>query len=233
MPRSKARMRENKVPTRIQASVADYETPTSVAFLFWGDILTLIHRNNHTAKNKEANMAKWTIDPDHSVAGFSVRHMMVTDVRGTVTGITGTILFDPAALEQSSVEASITLSGLTTGVKKRDEHLFSADFFDTGKYPLMTFRSAKVEKTGSNRGKIIGDLTVHGVTRTVVMDAEYFGPVKSPADLGGETTIGFSATLKINREDFGITWNVPLGDSNLMVGREVLITVDIEADLSE
>jgi polyisoprenoid-binding protein YceI len=178
-------------------------------------------------------MAQWNIDPDHSVAGFSIRHMMVADVRGTITGITGTILFHPDALERSSVEASMPLSGLTTGNRKRDEHLFSADFFEAERFPSITFRSTKVEKTGSNRARVTGELAIHGITKAVAMDAEYFGPVKSPADIGGETVIGFFASLTINREDFGIMWNVPLGGDNLMAGREVRITLDIEADLAE
>jgi polyisoprenoid-binding protein YceI len=178
-------------------------------------------------------VAKWNIDADHSVASFSIRHMMVAEVRGTITGITGTIFFQPGAEEQSSVETSMPLSDLTTGNKKRDTHLLSADFFDVDRFPSIVFRSTKVEKTGSNRARITGELTIHGVTRAVAMDAEYFGPVKSPADIGGETVIGFSASLTINREDFGIMWNVPLGENNFMVGRDVHITLDIEADLAE
>lgn len=178
-------------------------------------------------------MAEWNIDPDHSVAGFAIRHLMITNIRGTLTGITGTILFDPAAIENSSVEASLPVAGISTGNKKREEHLMTADFFDVGRFPVMTFRSTSVEKTGSNRGKITGDLTLRGVTRSVTMDGEYFGPIKSPADLGGETTIGFSASLAINREDFGIMWNVPFDNGNLVVGKEVEITIDIEADLAE
>jgi polyisoprenoid-binding protein YceI len=178
-------------------------------------------------------MAKWNIDPDHSVAGFTIRHMMVTNIRGTVSGITGTILFDPAAIENSSVEASMPVAGLSTGNKKRDEHLMSTDFFEVERFPTITFRSTSVEKTGSKRGKITGDLTMHGVTRSVTMEAEYFGPIKSPADLGGETTMGFAAELTINREDFGITWNVPLGGNDLMVSRDVQLFLDLEADLAE
>ncbi len=178
-------------------------------------------------------MTQWNIDPDHSVASFSVGHMMVTRVRGTITGITGTILFDPDAVERSSVEASMPISGLTTGNRKRDEHLFSADFFDAAQFPSISFRSTKVEKTASNQAKVTGQLTIHGITKTVTMDAEYFGPVKSPAETGGETVMGFSGLLAINREDFGVMWNVPLGGDNLMVSREVQITLDIEADLAE
>ncbi|MFI5293792.1 MAG: YceI family protein [Thermodesulfovibrionales bacterium] len=178
-------------------------------------------------------MTKWNIDPDHSVASFAVRHLMITNIRGTVTGVTGTILFDPAALENSSVEASLPLAGLSTGNKKRDEHLMSADFFDVGRFPTITFRSTKVEKTGINRGKITGDLTLHGVTRSVTMEAEYFGPIKSPVDLGGETTMGFAASVTINREDFEIMWNLPFDNGNLVVGKDVDITLDIEADFAE
>jgi polyisoprenoid-binding protein YceI len=178
-------------------------------------------------------MSRWNIDPDHSVASFSVKHLMVTNIRGEFTGITGTIMFEPAAVENSSVKASIPVAGLTTGNKKRDEHLASADFFEVERYPDMTFRSTKVEKTGSNRGKITGDLSIHGVTKTVTMDAEYLGPVKSPADLGGETTMGFTASFLINREDFGVMWNLPFDHDKLVVGRDVHITLDIEADLAE
>ena len=178
-------------------------------------------------------MAKWNIDPDHSVAGFTIRHLMITNIRGTLTGISGTILFDPASIENSSVEASVPVAGIFTGNKKREEHLMTADFFDVGRFSVMTFRSTSVEKTGSNRGKITGNLTLRGVTRLVTMEGEYFGPIKSPADLGGETTMGFSASLTINREDFGIMWNVPFDTGNLMVGKDVEITIDIEADLAE
>ncbi len=178
-------------------------------------------------------MAKWNIDPDHSVAGFTIRHLMITNIRGTLTGITGTILFDPAAMENSSVETSLPVTGISTGNKKREEHLMSADFFDADHFPLITFRSSRVEKTGTNRGKIAGDLTMRGVTHQVTMEAEYFGPIKSPADLGGETTMGFSASLTVNREDFGIMWNFPFDNGNLVVGKDVEITIDIEADLAE
>ncbi len=178
-------------------------------------------------------MAKWNIDPDHSVASFSVRHLMIANVRGTLTGITGTILFDPDTIENSSVEASLPVARISTGNKKREEHLMTADFFEVEHYPTITFRSTKVEKTGSNRAKITGDLTMHGVTRAVVIEAEQFGPVKGPVELGGETSLGFSGSLRINREDYGIMWNVPFDKVNLVVGKEVEITLDLEADLAE
>ncbi len=178
-------------------------------------------------------MTKWNIDPDHSVAGFTIRHLMIANIRGTLTGITGTILFDPASIENSSVEASLPVAGISTGNRKREEHLMTADFFDVEKFPTITFRSTRLERTGINRGKITGDLTMHGVTRPVTMEAEYIGPIKGPADLGGETTMAFSASLTVNREDFGIMWNVPFDNGNLVVGKDVQITLDVEADQVE
>jgi polyisoprenoid-binding protein YceI len=179
-------------------------------------------------------MATWKIDPDHSVASFAIRHMMITAIRGQFNGISGIIEFNPADPSGSSVAAEIDVTSLTTGNKKRDEHLFSADFFEVERYPLITFKSTKVEKTeSSNRGKMSGDLTIHGITRPITMDVNYFGPVTSPKDLGGETAIGFTTSLTVNRDDFGILWNVSLGDDNLMVGKEVQIALDIEADLAE
>lgn len=178
-------------------------------------------------------MTKWNIDPDHSVAAFTIRHLMVANIRGTLTGITGTILFHPDAIESSSVEASLPVAGISTGNKKRDEHLMTADFFEVERYPAITFRSSRVERTGSNSAKITGDLTMHGVTRTVSMEAEYFGPAKGPSELGGETTVGLSASLRINREDFGIMWNVPFEKDSTVAGKYVDITLDIEADMAE
>ncbi|MEJ2696300.1 MAG: YceI family protein [Candidatus Sulfobium sp.] len=177
-------------------------------------------------------MAKWTIDPAHSVAAFSVRHMTVANVRGQFNNIAGTIEMDEAAPERSSVTAEIEVASITTGIRKRDDHLLSADFFDAAKYPKITFKSTKIEPAGSNGARISGDLTIHGITRPVIMEAEYFGPVKSPEDLGGETTIGFSAYLTIDRQDFDVKWNVPI-EAGLMVGNDVKINLDIEADLAE
>lgn len=178
-------------------------------------------------------MAQWNIDTDHSSAVFSIRHMMVTNIRGHFGRISGTIHFDPANPASSSVEAYIDVSSLTTGNAKRDRHLFSADFFEVAKYPAMVFQSTRVEISGNNKGKVTGDLTIHGITRSVTLQAEHFGPVKSPADMGAETTMGFSATTDINREDFGILWNVPLGIGGFVVGKDVRVTLDIEADLAE
>lgn len=176
-------------------------------------------------------MAKWIIDPDHSVAAFSIRHMMIANVRGQFNRITGTIHFDAVDIPATSVEVEIDVSSITTGIKKRDEHLLSPDFFDVERYPSMTFRSTGVEPTGGNRARVTGDLTIHGTTRPVTFDAEYFGPVESPE--GGEISMGFTAEFRINREDFGITWNVPLPGDGVVAGHDVQITLDVEADLAE
>jgi len=178
-------------------------------------------------------MATWNIDQDHSAATFTIKHMMVANVRGLFSRVSGTIQFDPADPGSSSMKAVIDVSSLSTGNKTRDAHLFSADFFEVSKYPEILFKSTKAEKEGGNRIKVTGDLTLHGVTRPVTMDVEYAGPVKSPPDMGGETTIGFAATTVITREDFGIQWNVPIDDGGVVVGHEVLIALDIEADLAE
>lgn len=174
-------------------------------------------------------MNKWVIDPDHSVAGFVVRHMMITNVRGQFNKIRGTIHFDPDDVAHSSVEVTIDAAGITTGISKRDEHLRSNDFFDVTKYPAISFGSTKVEGSGGKRFNVFGDLTIRGVTRPVTLDAEYSGPVKGTE---GELSVGFSGVTKIYPEDFGINWNVGLEDGGVVVGKEVQVYLDVEADLA-
>ena len=175
-------------------------------------------------------MAKWIIDPDHSVAGFAVRHMMISNVRGQFNKISGVVLFDPPDLDHLSVEAEIDAEGIYTGIQKRDEHLRSPDFFDVTRYPKIVFKSTKAEAGGGNRCKVTGNLTIRDVTRPVTFEVEYSGPVKDPFDEGG-TSIGFSASTEINREDFGVLWNAPM-EGGVIVGKEVRITLDVEADLT-
>jgi polyisoprenoid-binding protein YceI len=175
-------------------------------------------------------MTKWAIDPDHSAAAFSIRHLMITNVRGHFGKIAGTILFDRSNVTNSSVEVTIDATSICTGIKKRDDHLKSLEFFDVEKYPEITFKSKAVEITGSNRCKVYGDLTIHGVNHPVTLKVEYFGPVKSPF---GATSMGFTAKAVVNREDFGLTWNVPMEEGGgLMVGKEVKIVLEIETDLA-
>jgi polyisoprenoid-binding protein YceI len=175
-------------------------------------------------------MAKWTIDPDHTVAAFSVGHMMVARVRGQFNKVSGTISFDPPDMATLSVEVSIDAEGIWTGIQKRDMHLRSADFFDVQKFPAITFRSTGVVVTSLQGCRISGDLSMHGITLPVVLDAEYLGPVKSPF---GETSIGISASARVNREDFGIAWNEPIENGGFMVGKEIRIELHVEADLAE
>lgn len=175
-------------------------------------------------------MAKWVIDPDHTVAGFVVRHFMITNVRGQFNKITGTIHFDPSDVAHSSVEAAIDVKSIYTGIQKRDDHLCSQDFFDAAKYTQIIFISTKVESTGRNRFTVTGDLNIHGITCLITFEVEHFGPIKSPY---GETSIGFTATTRINREDFGMTWNEPMEGGGVIVGKEVQITLDAEADLAD
>jgi polyisoprenoid-binding protein YceI len=171
-----------------------------------------------------------SIDSDHSVASFAIKHLMIANVRGMFHKVTGTICYDPEDISTSSVEAVIDVRSLSTGIRKRDEHVLSEEMLDAARYPLMTFKSSKVVTAGKSRVQVYGDLTIHGVTRPVVLDAEHFGPVKSP--FGGEITIGITASTKIDREDFGILWGIePLAGGGFLAGKEVEITIDVEADL--
>jgi len=175
-------------------------------------------------------MAKWIIDTDHSVAAFSVRHMMIAHVRGQFNNLTGTIYFDPSHMDNSSVEVTIEVSSIVTGIQKRDDHLRSPDFFNVDKYPNILFKSSRIDPVNANHAKVTGDLTLHGITRQVTVAAEFSGPVKDP--LGDGLSIGFTASAIINREDYGITWNQPMADNGVMVGREIELFIDIEADLA-
>jgi polyisoprenoid-binding protein YceI len=174
-------------------------------------------------------MAKWIIDPDHSVAAFSVLHMMIAHVRGQFNKIAGTIYFDPLHIFESSVELTIDVSPLVTGIQKRDDHLRSADFFDVATYPDIFFKSVRVDSVIDNRASVTGDLTLHGITRQLTVSVEFSGPVKDP--FGDGLSMGFTASAIINREDFGMKWNQPMADNGIIIGREVRLLVDLEADL--
>ena len=175
-------------------------------------------------------MKKWSIDPDHTVAALSVRHMMVANVHGQFNKVSGIIHFDPADIPHSSVEVSIDATAIYTGISKRDEHLRSEDFLNAGNHPNITFKSTRAESTGSNRFKVTGDLAIRGITRQITFEAEYFGPVKDPFEESGKS-IGFFASTSLNREEYGMTWNVAMESGGVMVGKEVKITLEVEADL--
>ncbi|MDR3580197.1 MAG: YceI family protein [Oryzomonas sp.] len=168
----------------------------------------------------------WTIDPDHSNVGFKVRHMMVSNVKGNFDKHTGTVEINDKDITKSKVEVRIDTNSVNTNVQKRDEHLRSVDFFDVAKYPTMTFVSKKVAKAGKDKLKVTGDLTLHGVTKTVVLDVE--GPTKESKDPWGNIRKGATATTKINRKDFGLVWNAALETGGVAVGEEITITLEIE-----
>jgi polyisoprenoid-binding protein YceI len=168
----------------------------------------------------------WNIDPDHSSAGFKVRHLMVSNVKGTFGKLIGTVIVDDQDITKSTVSATIETASIDTGVAKRDTHLRSADFLDVAKFPTMTFVSTKVARNGSNGLKVTGDLTLHGVTRSVVLDVE--GPSQESKDPKGNFRRGASASTKINRKDFGLTWNKALETGGVVVGDEVTIEIEVE-----
>lgn len=174
-------------------------------------------------------MARWLVDPDHSVAAFSVVHMMVAHVRGQFNKISGTIYFDPLKITACSVELVIDAASIFTGVRKRDDHLRSSDFFDIEKYPTITFISTRIDPGNGNQVLVTGDLRMHGRTGRITVPALFTGPTKDP--FGDDLSMGFSASVIINREDYDITWNQPMADNGLMVSTNVEILVDIEADL--
>lgn len=171
-------------------------------------------------------MALWNLDPTHSSAEFSAKHMMVTTVRGKFDTLSGTLEFDPANPTASSVNVEIDAASISTGVNDRDGHLRSADFLDVENYPKVTFKSTKIEVTGENTGRITGDLTIRNVTRPVVIETEFLGEVKDP---WGNTKVAFAGETKINREDFGLVWNVALETGGVLVGKEIKIFLEAQA----
>jgi len=168
----------------------------------------------------------WQIDQEHSNVGFKVRHMMVSNVKGDFAKFNGVVDIDNNDLANSKVAVNIDTASVNTGVPKRDQHLKSADFFDVAKFPAMTFVSKKVTVVGKDRLKVAGYLTLHGVTKEVVLDVE--GLSAAAKDPWGNVKRGASATARINRKDFGLVWNAALETGGVAVGEEVLITLEIE-----
>ena len=166
----------------------------------------------------------WKIDPAHSSAQFVVRHMMITNVRGGFSGVQGTVVYDPADLNASSVDVTIDKNTLSTGDATRDTHVKSADFLDVEKYPTITFKSKKITKDGDGL-KVTGDLTLHGVTKEVALNVE--GPTEEQKDPWGNIRVGASATTKIKRSDFGLTWNAALETGGIMLGDDLKLELDV------
>ena len=173
-----------------------------------------------------APAATYEIDPAHTSVQFSVRHMMISNVRGEFTKLSGKVVGDPAKPAATTVEATIDAASIDTRNEKRDEHLKSPDFLDVAKFPTITFKSTKVEKAGENAWKLTGDLTLHGVTKPVVLDVTNLTPpMKDP---WGNTRVGAQATTTINRQDFGVSFNKTLDGGGVLVGDEIAITIDVE-----
>jgi polyisoprenoid-binding protein YceI len=169
---------------------------------------------------------KYEIDPVHSSVNFSIRHLMITNVRGAFTGVKGSILFDREKPTESSVEAEIDTATINTREAQRDAHLKSADFLDVEKFPSITFKSTKVQ-TDDDDPRITGDLTIHGVTKQVVLNVD--GPTPDTRDPWGNVRIGASASTKVKRSEFGLTWNAALETGGFMVGAELKIELEIQA----
>jgi polyisoprenoid-binding protein YceI len=168
----------------------------------------------------------WNIDPVHSHAQFKVKHMMISNVKGEFTAVTGKLELNGVDITKSRIEASVDATTINTREAQRDAHLKSADFFDVEKFPVLTFKSSRISKEGTDELAVEGDLLIHGVTRNVVFEVE--GPSAPMKDPWGNTRIGLSATTRINRKDFGLTWNSALETGGLMVGEDVTITLDVE-----
>lgn len=176
-----------------------------------------------------ARASEWTLDPEHSEVGFSVRHMMVTDVRGAFEKYTGAILVDDKDVTKSTVNVDIDVASVNTKVVKRDTHLKSAEFFDVAKFPKMTFKSTRIEK-GANAGalKVAGELTLHGVTKPVVLDVVLSDEWQDPKEWGGRIHRGVKATAKINRQDYGVAWQTKLDRGGVVAADEVNILINAE-----
>ncbi|MEK2689244.1 YceI family protein [Bdellovibrio sp. GT3] len=169
---------------------------------------------------------KWQIDPAHSSANFSIKHMMIAKVHGGFEKLSGTLALDSSDITKSVIEASIESASINTREAQRDAHLKSADFFDVEKYPTITFKSTKVERSGDEELKVTGELSIHGVTKEVVLEVE--GPSAEHTDPWGNTKIAISGKTKIKRKDFGLNWNAALEAGGVLVGDDVTISLDIQ-----
>jgi polyisoprenoid-binding protein YceI len=173
-----------------------------------------------------AGTTAWKIDPAHTAAQFAVKHLMISTVRGTFKGVTGAVTWDDSDVSKSSVNVTIDATTVDTGEPARDKDLKSEKFFDVTKYPTITFASTKVEQAGTGKLKVTGDLTIHGVTKQVVLDVD--GPSASVKDPWGNMRSAISATTKVNRQDFGVKWNANIDGGGVVVSDDVNITIDLE-----
>lgn len=174
----------------------------------------------------QPGVSTWQSDPAHTLVEFSARHMMITTVKGRFTDVSATIVMDEADMSRSSVEAAIDASSVDTREQQRDGHLRSADFLDVENHPTITFKSTRVEHAGKDRLRVIGDLTIRGVTKPVTLDATFNGTGTTPY---GAHVAGFTAETSINRKDFGLNWNVALEAGGIVVGDTIKIALEVEA----
>jgi polyisoprenoid-binding protein YceI len=181
---------------------------------------------NTTVAAPQTATTTWKIDPAHSVAEFRVKHMMISNVKGQFSKLSGALVHDESDSRNSRVEVSIEAASIHTGDPQRDAHLKSPDFLDAEKYPALTFKSGDVRVVKDGELSVEGDLTIHGVTRKVSFAVE--GPTPPSKDPWGNTRIAIVATTKINRKDFGLTWNAALETGGILVGEEVTITLETQ-----
>lgn len=167
----------------------------------------------------------WTLDPSHSLAEFSIKHLMFATVKGRFTKLAGTIEADPADLTTAQIAGEVEVASIDTSDAQRDGHLRSADFFDVENFPTLSFKSWRVDRDGDDY-KLVGDLTIRGVTKTAIWNLTFDGQGKDP---WGNERIGLTAETKVDRKEFGLTWNAALETGGVLVGDQVKIAVHIEA----
>lgn len=176
-----------------------------------------------TTTTAPTQTTRWTLDASHTSVGFSVRHLMITNVRGEFQKVSGEATYDPAKPESAKLSATIDVASINTREEKRDAHLRSADFFDAETYPTITFESRSVRRKGDGV-EIVGDLTIHGTTKEVVLTVDEI--TAEHGDPWGQRRIGASAKTKIRRSDFGMTWNSAVEAGGVLVGDEITISID-------
>lgn len=175
--------------------------------------------------NVNAATEVWQLDGAHTLVEFAVKHMMIATVKGRFGGVRGTVTRDPAAPDAPTIEVEIDVATVDTGVAQRDDHLRSPDFFDARAHPTIAYRASRIERTGRDTFRVHGDLTIRGVTRHVMLDVEEQGRATDPY---GVERLGLSARTRINRKDFGLTWNVALEAGGVMVAEDVNVSLEIE-----
>jgi polyisoprenoid-binding protein YceI len=179
-----------------------------------------------TTATNPAAVTTWKLDPAHSAAEFKVKHMMISNVKGSFSGLSGDLTLHEPDHTLTRVDASVDVATVSTGDAQRDSHLKSAEFFDAEKFPTMTFKSTKVVSEGGGDFAVTGDLTLHGVTKSVTFDVEGLSaPAKDP---WGNTRVGLSAKTKVNRKDFGLSWNAALETGGVLVGEDIAISLEVQ-----